>query len=110
MFVSLVFICLSLFSFKQKTAYEVRIGDWSSDVCSSELRRASVPDPTRPSVHRNGRWPQTRGGRRRDQSDTLAALIVERWRDQIGRAACRERVCQYGSISVGAVELQNKPI
>src|SRR3546814_13812398 len=26
------------FFFKQKTAYEMRIGDWSSDVCSSDLR------------------------------------------------------------------------
>src|SRR3546814_8552664 len=26
------------FSFKQKTAYEIRISDWSSDVCSSDLR------------------------------------------------------------------------
>src|SRR3546814_9291161 len=25
--------------FKQKTAYEMRISDWSSDVCSSDLRR-----------------------------------------------------------------------
>src|SRR3546814_8185607 len=28
---------LSFFFFKQKTAYEVRISDWSSDVCSSDL-------------------------------------------------------------------------
>src|SRR3546814_20329312 len=28
-----------LFFFKQKTAYEVRISDWSSDVCSSDLKR-----------------------------------------------------------------------
>src|SRR3546814_1631926 len=28
------------FFFKQKTAYEMRISDWSSDVCSSDLRRA----------------------------------------------------------------------
>src|SRR3546814_2592633 len=27
-----------MFFFKQKTAYEVRISDWSSDVCSSDLR------------------------------------------------------------------------
>src|SRR3546814_4499902 len=27
------------FLFKQKTAYEMRISDWSSDVCSSDLRR-----------------------------------------------------------------------
>src|SRR3546814_19016598 len=26
-----------IFFFKQKTAYEMRIGDWSSDVCSSDL-------------------------------------------------------------------------
>src|SRR3546814_10436858 len=30
---------MSVFLFKQKTAYEVRISDWSSDVCSSDLRR-----------------------------------------------------------------------
>src|SRR3546814_4179007 len=29
--------CLVFFFFKQKTAYELRIGDWSSDVCSSDL-------------------------------------------------------------------------
>src|SRR3546814_13076000 len=28
------------FFFKQKTAYEMRISDWSSDVCSSDLRHA----------------------------------------------------------------------
>src|SRR3546814_6558783 len=29
------------FFFKQKTAYEMRISDWSSDVCSSDLRSGS---------------------------------------------------------------------
>src|SRR3546814_3795022 len=29
---------LSIFFFKQETAYEMRISDWSSDVCSSDLR------------------------------------------------------------------------
>src|SRR3546814_11076506 len=32
-----------LFSFKQKTAYEMRISDWSSDVCSSDLMSAILP-------------------------------------------------------------------
>src|SRR3546814_2611288 len=31
---------LCIFFFKQKTAYEMRISDWSSDVCSSDLLRA----------------------------------------------------------------------
>src|SRR3546814_9778890 len=33
------YVC-SFFFFKQKTAYEMRISDWSSDVCSSDLRQA----------------------------------------------------------------------
>src|SRR3546814_12563747 len=32
-----MYICLFFFFFKQKTAYEMRISDWSSDVCSSDL-------------------------------------------------------------------------
>src|SRR3546814_11497303 len=32
-------MCLFIFFFKQKTAYEMRISDWSSDVCSSDLHR-----------------------------------------------------------------------
>src|SRR3546814_4989774 len=32
------------FFFKQKTAYEMRISDWSSDVCSSDLRGGHPPD------------------------------------------------------------------
>src|SRR3546814_4437979 len=35
----LYFFCFFFF-FKQKTAYEVRISDWSSDVCSSDLANA----------------------------------------------------------------------
>src|SRR3546814_8992008 len=31
------FLLFILFFFKQKTAYEIRISDWSSDVCSSDL-------------------------------------------------------------------------
>src|SRR3546814_5985556 len=32
-----VYFLLCVFFFKQKTAYELRISDWSSDVCSSDL-------------------------------------------------------------------------
>src|SRR3546814_4335010 len=41
-----VVVCCIVFFFKQKTAYEMRISDWSSDVCSSDLvvarRQATV--------------------------------------------------------------------
>src|SRR3546814_18844919 len=33
----MIILCLFVFFFKQKTAYEMRISDWSSDVCSSDL-------------------------------------------------------------------------
>src|SRR3546814_7331282 len=33
-------VCFCVFFFKQKTAYEMRISDWSSDVCSSDLGAA----------------------------------------------------------------------
>src|SRR3546814_1348690 len=33
------FVGFFFFFFKQKTAYEMRISDWSSDVCSSDLQR-----------------------------------------------------------------------
>src|SRR3546814_10677703 len=38
-----LYMCMMVFFFfKQKTAYEMRISDWSSDVCSSDLRRVFV--------------------------------------------------------------------
>src|SRR3546814_378693 len=36
-------VCVCLFLFKQKTAYEMRISDWSSDVCSSDLIGVDYP-------------------------------------------------------------------
>src|SRR3546814_17620394 len=44
-------VCWVFFFFKQKTAYEMRISDWSSDVCSSDLHRARARAAPRP--HRN---------------------------------------------------------
>src|SRR3546814_7471511 len=45
-------MCVNVFScfvFKQKTAYDVRISDWSSDVCSSDLQDARTA--FQPSLH-----------------------------------------------------------
>src|SRR3546814_10449521 len=42
--VYIIVCCLVLlFFFKQKTAYEMRISDWSSDVCSSDLAAGVLP-------------------------------------------------------------------
>src|SRR3546814_1053240 len=60
-----------VFFFKQKTAYEMRISDWSSDVCSSDLPGAggSRSSPRRVSQHggarRSARLARTARGRTR---------------------------------------------
>src|SRR3546814_3531806 len=50
---------LFCFFFKQKTAYEMRISDWSSDVCSSDLEPAASRPSTR-VARRVHLWQQER--------------------------------------------------
>src|SRR3546814_12257610 len=45
-----------LFFFKQKTAYEMRISDWSSDVCSSDLFARFISRPPLLSALRRRSW------------------------------------------------------
>src|SRR3546814_8058764 len=105
---------MCIFFFKQKTAYEMRISDWSSDVCSSDL---------------SGQYEIAEGKNGRSQIiitelpyGVNKALLIERFaelvnaekdpiegvsdirdesdrndkvRIEIGRASCRARVCQY---------------
>src|SRR3546814_2028199 len=60
-----------VFFFKQKTAYEMRISDWSSDVCSSDLDRRTArrggddddPLPRRQASRRHGLSRYTAGDR-----------------------------------------------
>src|SRR3546814_1243868 len=44
--------CVVFFFFKQKTAYEIRISDWSSDVCSSDLGQVLLAGNA--ELHRRG--------------------------------------------------------
>src|SRR3546814_6838204 len=56
--------CCYFCFFKQKTAYEMRISDWSSDVCSSDLRRTGTridPACDRPWEHLPWDWKRRRG-------------------------------------------------
>src|SRR3546814_3520396 len=90
-----------VFVFKQNTAYEMRISDWSSDVCSSDLRK----DALFQDFYRENRLladtvrAQIAGGRAQPADAVTpkqeAAQLEEQQDDQIGRASCRERVCKY---------------
>src|SRR3546814_8184141 len=98
----LYFLYVLFFFFKQKTAYEMRISDWSSDVCSSDLGlERGRYDVTK--VLPNGKV-ELSDGRRKIRFDPQKLSPTEK-RDrleltekkdlhQIGRASCRERVCK----------------
>src|SRR3546814_4890630 len=78
------------FFFKQKTAYEMRISDWSSDVCSSDLgSKADWKARLTGDNHEPLYWGWAL------QFFTWALAFVGWVSGQIGRASCRERVCQY---------------
>src|SRR3546814_8049943 len=49
---------LCFFFFKQKTAYEMRISDWSSDVCSSDLFAGSIASAAKPGPGHRPAIPQ----------------------------------------------------
>src|SRR3546814_7814535 len=93
--------------FKQKTAYEMRISDWSSDVCSSDLEGAAVVllvgdvevgeqrdlgGVRGPELVRRG---EGAAGTGVEFVVLVAALEITDDPVPIGRASCRERVCQY---------------
>src|SRR3546814_9180986 len=98
-----IFLCCQsfvyFFFFKQKTAYEMRISDWSSDVCSSDLCCDTSPrglDLPGDAEH----WDFGVGAG--FYVDATQAPWSGHYRmgsyvndEQIGRASCRERVCQY---------------
>src|SRR3546814_3835013 len=54
---------LKFFVFKQKTAYEMRISDWSSDVCSSDLPAATESTPVQRPCSRTAPTAQPNTGR-----------------------------------------------
>src|SRR3546814_4355057 len=110
-----------VFFFKQKTAYEFRISDWSSDVCSSDLfghehvGHSSASFRRRTSMMKKGvpssavtmpTWSSPGRATIRPSTSALSSSVgpstrlqgrSQRWSgpQKIGRAACRERGCQY---------------
>src|SRR3546814_7413024 len=99
----LTFFCF-VFVFKQKTAYELRISDWSSDVCSSDLHELAHGDcwtenlvgaATDHRAHPSGPptiWVCTWEIRKLAAKSRMKFITTAL---EIGRASCRERVCQY---------------
>src|SRR3546814_4006247 len=95
---------LLFFFFKQKTAYEMRISDWSSDVCSSDLRLHgadiilnSSAATTVEHAEAVDNFTATVGSFATGLNSIITGgdITINAPGAEIGRASCRERVCQY---------------
>src|SRR3546814_3462788 len=102
---------ISVVFFKQKTAYEMRISDWSSDVCSSDLARAAMDaGVARQNINDWDRY-KAELRKRLGLDDSMMRAVSNKAKSdpkrvvfaeadtykmlKIGRASCRESVCQY---------------
>src|SRR3546814_9021433 len=102
----IVIVIIFFFFFKQKTAYEMRISDWSSDVCSSDLadEQQLLPVPFAAAARRGAvgkdeaaRYQpvdedahaiaERRGGHRRDSA-------AEQQQEQSGVGTERQAACE----------------
>src|SRR3546814_2731831 len=87
------------FFFKQKTAYEMRISDWSSDVCSSDLRASGSDDASRIAPRTLMTLEECMEYIQQDECIEVTPKSIRLRKnilnEEIGRASCRERVCQY---------------
>src|SRR3546814_5684030 len=101
----LVDVCSFILFYKKRTAYELRISEWSSDVCSSDLvyialhKPAGVTCTTDTQIkgniidfvgHKQRIFPI---GRLDKESEGLIQLTSNG--DKIGRSSCWERVWQH---------------
>src|SRR3546814_4905716 len=122
--VAMLLLLFVVFFFKQKTAYEMRISDWSSDVCSSDLgltqgcfeaiaangtdeqKNTYLPKlatgewsgtmcMTEPQAGSDLAAVKTKAHPQDDGSFLLEGSKIFITSGEIGRASCRERVCQY---------------
>src|SRR3546814_4841077 len=100
MYVAFIFV----FFFKQQTAYERRISDWSSDVCSSDLVSTVSPVLTPSEIKACAIFVESESiceyvynSPLKSSSILSGCLATARSNAsiKIGSASCRERVCQY---------------
>src|SRR3546814_2794910 len=89
------------FFFKQKTADDMRISDWSSDVCSSDLHKSAwtnlylAINSTRAISTKSSIVTTLDAFRFGLKLSGLRGKVASGLNGKIGRASCRERVCQY---------------
>src|SRR3546814_11468950 len=93
-----VVIYVVLFFFKQKTAYEMRISDWSSDVCSSDLHRGRKSLRSQRARCSGSGWAIRQASR---------GLQAHRWGHRLRRDYCR-RVAGFRTSTGGRRRHQDR--
>src|SRR3546814_20978695 len=110
--VRIVYLCLYFcFFVKQKTAYDMRISDWSSDVCSSDLPARLLPvNPPSSPIFAAGRarrpterclrsaWTAARGGRSEERrvGKECVSTCRSRWSPYHKKKKIRKEVRRNG--------------
>src|SRR3546814_19427767 len=115
------------FLFTQKTAYEMRMSDWSSAVCSSDLlvpagkvvasdrtiglilHPRTPDDEISPPLRRFVQTFVEKSLTQHDRRAVRGRLEKSFQVATIGRASCRERLCQYVSLTGVGVKLKKTP-
>src|SRR3546814_3909975 len=101
---------VAVLCFKQKTPYEMRISDWSSDVCSTDLHGDRARVAHGKAFAGDAAEIALAGDRAIEHGvaddDRLRRHDARLRRREIGRASCRERVCQYTEPPVVPVSLK----
>src|SRR3546814_18419467 len=98
-----VALCFFFFFFKQKTAYEMRISDWSSDVCSSDLH---VEEAAHAGAVAAQRLDAQRDGVFRHRAEVAAGglLVFQVEGDLAGHGDGRERQAEPLDRAAGRLE------
>src|SRR3546814_5252165 len=93
------------FFFKQKTAYDMRISDWSSDVCSSDLssRSANRGISLLPQIAFTAGQPTQTSRRRCFDAQTMPRAAISGWK--IGGTGCARRgMCERAQSNCGVLK------
>src|SRR3546814_10726425 len=98
-FVALCCVCVVFFFFKQKTAYEMRISDWSSDVCSSDL--VTIAEAVKAAGYHTlhiGKWHLGEAPKLQPQAQGFDESLARSEERRVGTecvSTCRSRWSQY---------------
>src|SRR3546814_13159747 len=99
-------VCRTIFLFKQKTSYEMRISDWSSDVCSSdlEIKVPSADFPAAAVAAFGYPYIEVHGQKGYNGVAILSRQPLQAPSKQIW---CDRDDCRHLAVTVGGVELHN---